>query len=64
MEKDGGIFEYGIKNYYAPFILKKTSRIVIIVFFICLLGFGIFGTTLTKRGLGVSEVINKTTKIK
>lgn len=49
------------ENHYAPFLLQPTTKIVVIVLFVCLLGISLYGTTQVRDGLELTDIVPRET---
>ncbi|KAJ0067609.1 hypothetical protein NL108_008928, partial [Boleophthalmus pectinirostris] len=57
----GWTFASFAENHYAPFLLQPTTKIVVIVLFVCLLGISLYGTTQVRDGLELTDIVPKGT---
>uniref|UniRef100_A0A667XBT0 Patched 1 n=1 Tax=Myripristis murdjan TaxID=586833 RepID=A0A667XBT0_9TELE len=49
------------EKHYAPFLLQPTSKVVVIVLFLCLLGVSLYGTTRVRDGLELTDIVPRET---
>ncbi|XP_069555654.1 protein patched homolog 1 isoform X1 [Brachyistius frenatus] len=49
------------EKHYAPFLLQPTTKVVVIVLFLCLLGVSLYGTTQVRDGLELTDIIPRET---
>ncbi|KAF7669892.1 hypothetical protein LDENG_00100550 [Lucifuga dentata] len=49
------------ERHYAPFLLQPTTKVVVIVLFLCLLGVSLYGTTQVKDGLELTDIVPRET---
>ncbi|CAL9707976.1 unnamed protein product [Knipowitschia caucasica] len=57
----GWTFASFAENHYAPFLLQPTTKIVVIVLFVCLLGISLYGTTQVRDGLELTDIVPRET---
>uniref|UniRef100_A0A4W6CKJ0 Patched 1 n=1 Tax=Lates calcarifer TaxID=8187 RepID=A0A4W6CKJ0_LATCA len=49
------------EKHYAPFLLQPTTKVVVIVLFLCLLGVSLYGTTQVRDGLELTDIVPRET---
>uniref|UniRef100_A0A3Q3VNA2 SSD domain-containing protein n=1 Tax=Mola mola TaxID=94237 RepID=A0A3Q3VNA2_MOLML len=49
------------ERHYAPFLLQPTTKVVVIVLFLCLLGVSLYGTTQVRDGLELTDIVPRDT---
>uniref|UniRef100_A0A671TMG3 Patched 1 n=1 Tax=Sparus aurata TaxID=8175 RepID=A0A671TMG3_SPAAU len=49
------------ERHYAPFLLKPTTKMVVIGLFLCLLGVSLYGTTQVRDGLELTDIVPRET---
>ncbi|XP_029017895.1 protein patched homolog 1 [Betta splendens] len=49
------------EKHYAPFLLKPTTKVVVIGLFLCLLGVSLYGTTQVRDGLELTDIVPRET---
>uniref|UniRef100_A0A3Q3L4J4 Patched 1 n=1 Tax=Labrus bergylta TaxID=56723 RepID=A0A3Q3L4J4_9LABR len=49
------------ERHYAPFLLQPTTKVVVIVLFLCLLGVSLYGTTQVRDGLELTDIVPRET---
>uniref|UniRef100_A0A3Q3MTU0 Patched 1 n=1 Tax=Mastacembelus armatus TaxID=205130 RepID=A0A3Q3MTU0_9TELE len=49
------------EKHYAPFLLQPTTKLVVIVLFLCLLGVSLYGTTQVRDGLELTDIVPRET---
>ncbi|XP_071374419.1 protein patched homolog 1 isoform X1 [Centroberyx affinis] len=49
------------EKHYAPFLLQPTTKVVVIVLFLCLLGVSLYGTTRVRDGLELTDIVPRET---
>uniref|UniRef100_A0A8C5GJE5 SSD domain-containing protein n=1 Tax=Gouania willdenowi TaxID=441366 RepID=A0A8C5GJE5_GOUWI len=49
------------EKHYAPFLLQPTTKMVVIVLFLCLLGVSLYGTTQVRDGLELTDIVPRET---
>uniref|UniRef100_A0A3Q3JVI2 SSD domain-containing protein n=1 Tax=Monopterus albus TaxID=43700 RepID=A0A3Q3JVI2_MONAL len=49
------------EKHYAPFLLLPTTKLVVIVLFLCLLGVSLYGTTQVRDGLELTDIVPRET---
>uniref|UniRef100_A0A8C9X6M5 Patched 1 n=1 Tax=Sander lucioperca TaxID=283035 RepID=A0A8C9X6M5_SANLU len=49
------------ERHYAPFLLLPTTKVVVIVLFLCLLGVSLYGTTQVRDGLELTDIVPRDT---
>ncbi|XP_036382837.1 protein patched homolog 1 [Megalops cyprinoides] len=49
------------EKHYAPFLLKPTTKVVVILLFLCLLGVSLYGTTRVRDGLELTDIVPRET---
>ncbi|XP_062240828.1 protein patched homolog 1 [Platichthys flesus] len=49
------------EKHYAPFLLQPTTKVVVIVLFLCLLVVSLYGTTQVKDGLELTDIVPRET---
>ncbi|XP_033974134.1 protein patched homolog 1 [Trematomus bernacchii] len=49
------------ERHYAPFLLQPTTKVVVIVLFLCLLVVSLYGTTQVKDGLELTDIVPRET---
>ncbi|XP_041856023.1 protein patched homolog 1 isoform X1 [Melanotaenia boesemani] len=49
------------EKHYAPFLLQSTTKVVVIVLFLCLLGVSLYGTTQVRDGLELTDIVPRET---
>ncbi|XP_043915260.1 protein patched homolog 1 [Protopterus annectens] len=50
------------EKHYAPFILKPTAKVVVVILFLALLGVSLYGTTRVRDGLDLTDIVPRDTK--
>ncbi|KAM3938754.1 protein patched homolog 1 isoform 8-T8 [Leptodactylus fuscus] len=50
------------EKHYAPFLLKPTTKIVVILVFLALLGVSLYGTTRVRDGLDLTDIVPRETR--
>ncbi|KAJ8380776.1 hypothetical protein SKAU_G00015540 [Synaphobranchus kaupii] len=49
------------EKHYAPFLLQPTTKVVVIVLFVALLGVSLYGTTRVRDGLELTDIVPRET---
>uniref|UniRef100_A0A1A8ICG7 Patched 1 n=2 Tax=Nothobranchius TaxID=28779 RepID=A0A1A8ICG7_NOTKU len=49
------------EKHYAPFLLQPTTKVVVIMLFLCLLGVSLYGTTQVRDGLELTDIVPRET---
>ncbi|XP_060787912.1 protein patched homolog 1 isoform X2 [Neoarius graeffei] len=49
------------EKHYAPFLLQPTTKVVVIVLFLALLGISLYGTTRVRDGLELTDIVPRET---
>uniref|UniRef100_A0A8C5D125 Patched 1 n=1 Tax=Gadus morhua TaxID=8049 RepID=A0A8C5D125_GADMO len=49
------------EKHYAPFLLQPTTKVVVIVLFLCLLAVSLYGTTCVRDGLELTDIVPRET---
>ncbi|KAJ3603779.1 hypothetical protein NHX12_028520, partial [Muraenolepis orangiensis] len=49
------------EKHYAPFLLQPTTKVVVIVLFLCLLAVSLYGTTRVRDGLELTDIVPRET---
>ncbi|XP_051949983.1 protein patched homolog 1 isoform X3 [Xyrauchen texanus] len=49
------------EKHYAPFLLQPTTKVVVIVLFLALLGVSLYGTTCVRDGLELTDIVPRET---
>ncbi|XP_017286792.1 protein patched homolog 1 [Kryptolebias marmoratus] len=49
------------EKHYAPFLLQPTTKVVVIMIFLCLLGISLYGTTQVRDGLELTDIVPRET---
>ncbi|KAM9393764.1 protein patched homolog 1 isoform 2-T2 [Pholidichthys leucotaenia] len=49
------------EKHYAPFLLQPTTKVVVILLFLCLLGVSLYGTTQVRDGLELTDIVPRET---
>lgn len=49
------------EKHYAPFLLQPTTKLVVVVLFLCLLGVSLYGTTQVRDGLELTDIVPRET---
>ncbi|XP_047448278.1 protein patched homolog 1 isoform X2 [Mugil cephalus] len=49
------------EKHYAPFLLQPTTKVIVIVLFLCLLGVSLYGTTQVRDGLELTDIVPRET---
>ncbi|XP_041643767.1 protein patched homolog 1 [Cheilinus undulatus] len=49
------------ERHYAPFLLQPTTKVIVIVLFLCLLGVSLYGTTQVRDGLELTDIVPRET---
>ncbi|XP_023658699.1 protein patched homolog 1 isoform X2 [Paramormyrops kingsleyae] len=50
------------EKHYAPFLLQPTTKVVVIVLFLCLLVVSLYGTTRVRDGLELTDIVPRETR--
>ncbi|KAM8961698.1 protein patched homolog 1 [Pelodytes ibericus] len=50
------------EKHYAPFLLKPKTKVVVILFFLALLGVSLYGTTRVRDGLDLTDIVPRETR--
>ncbi|XP_044129409.1 protein patched homolog 1 isoform X2 [Bufo gargarizans] len=50
------------EKHYAPFLLKPTTKILVILVFLALLGVSLYGTTCVRDGLDLTDIVPRETR--
>uniref|UniRef100_A0A8C5LRP3 Patched 1 n=1 Tax=Leptobrachium leishanense TaxID=445787 RepID=A0A8C5LRP3_9ANUR len=50
------------EKHYAPFLLKPKTKVIVIFFFLALLGVSLYGTTRVRDGLDLTDIVPRETR--
>ncbi|XP_075455247.1 protein patched homolog 1 isoform X2 [Ascaphus truei] len=50
------------EKHYAPFLLKSKTKVVVLLFFMALLGISLYGTTRVRDGLDLTDIVPRETR--
>ncbi|KAM6965316.1 protein patched homolog 1 [Aplochiton taeniatus] len=50
------------ERHYAPFLLQPTTKVAVIMLFLCLLGVSLYGTTCVRDGLELTDIVPRETR--
>ncbi|KAK1801264.1 hypothetical protein P4O66_022958 [Electrophorus voltai] len=54
-------FAWFAEKHYAPFLLQPTTKVAVILLFLALLGVSLYGTTLVRDGLELTDIVPRDT---